>query len=129
LDQRRQHFVFAQVQDGNLGISAIFLPCEALREYFYRLPQADAQAKRPSLYEILGVSSGAAPAEVRLAFKLRHLELTSTGAARGEQVAAERAFNILGHPELRACYDMLLTDPEAPAVFSLRWLRLDRRKW
>ncbi len=117
LDKRQQHFVSAQVQDGNLGISAIFLPCEALREYFYRLPQADAQARDRNLYEVLAVSSSAAPAEIRLAFKLRHLELTSTGAARGEQIAAERAFNILGHPELRTCYDMLLGDPEAPAVF------------
>jgi hypothetical protein len=117
LDKRGQHFVSAQVQQGNLGISAIFLPCEALREYFYRLPQADAQAKRPSLYEILGVSSRAAPAEVRLAFKLRHLELTAAGAPHHEQVAVERAFNILGQPQLRACYDTLLADPEAPAVF------------
>ena len=117
LDKRQQHFVSAQVEHGKLGISAIFLSCEALREYFYYLPQAEAPAKGHNLYEVLAVSSGAAPAEIRLAFKLRHLELTATGAARGEQVAAERAFNILGHPELRACYDMLLTDPEAPAVF------------
>jgi len=117
LDKRRQHFVSAQVQDGNLGISAIFLPCEALREYFYRLPQGDAHPTRPSLYEILGVSSRAAPAEIRLAFKLRHLELTAACAPHAEQVAVERAFNILGQPELRVCYDTLLGDPEAPAVF------------
>jgi hypothetical protein len=116
-DKRQQHFVSAQVEHGHLGISAILLPCETLREYFYRLPQADTQAKGHNLYEILGVSSSAAPAEIRLAFKLRHLELTSTGAAHDEHVAAERAFNILGQPELRACYDMLLGDPEAPAVF------------
>jgi hypothetical protein len=117
LDKRQQHFVSAQVQHGHLGISAIFLPCEILREYFYRLPQSDAQSKRPNLYEVLGVSSSAAPAEVRLAFKLRHLELTAAGAPHPEQVAVERAFNILGQPELRACYDTLLGDPEAPAVF------------
>jgi hypothetical protein len=117
LDKRQQHFVSAQVEHGNLGISAIFLPCEVLREYFYRLPQADAQAKRPCLYEILGVSSRAAPAEVRLAFKLRHLELTAAGAPHPEQVAVERAFNILGHPQLRACYDALLGDPDSSAVF------------
>jgi hypothetical protein len=29
----------------------------------------------------------------------------------------ERAFNILGQPELRACYDALLADPESPAIF------------
>src|SRR5882724_5490404 len=117
LDKRNQHFVSAQIQHGSLGISAIFLPCEALREYFYRLPQTDAQGKHPSLYEILGVSSRAAPPEVRLAFKLRHLELTAAGAPHPEQVVVERAFNILGEPELRACYDTLLGDPEAPAVF------------
>jgi hypothetical protein len=69
LDKRQQHFVSAQVEHGNLGISAIFLPCEALREYFYRLPQAEAPAKGHNLYEVLAVSSGAAPAEIRLAFK------------------------------------------------------------
>lgn len=117
LDKRQQRFVSAQVEHGYLGISAILLPCEILREYFYRLPQSDAQAKRPKLYETLRVSSNAAPAEIRLAFKLRRLELTSTGAAHAEQVAVERAFNILGQPGLRSCYDMLLRDPEGPAVF------------
>jgi hypothetical protein len=117
LDKRQQHFVSAQVEHGNLGISAIFLPCEALREYFYRLPQAEAPAKGHNLYEVLAVSSGAAPAEIRLAFKLRHLELTAACAPHPEQVAVERAFNILGQPELRACYDTLLVDPQAPAVF------------
>ena len=34
-----------------------------------------------------------------------------------ERVALERAFNIVGQPELRACYDALLADPEAPAIF------------
>ena len=34
-----------------------------------------------------------------------------------ERVALERAFNIVGHPELRACYDSLLADAEAPALF------------
>jgi hypothetical protein len=32
-------------------------------------------------------------------------------------VALERAFNIVGQPELRACYDALLADSEAPAIF------------
>ncbi len=34
-----------------------------------------------------------------------------------ERVALERAFNIVGQPELRACYDALLADPEGPALF------------
>jgi len=49
-----------------------------------------------------------------VAFKLRTLEVAG---GRGERLALERAFNILGQPELRACYDALLADPEAPAIF------------
>ena len=53
-----------------------------------------------------------------MAFRLRDLELTGAGAPRGQQVMLERAFNIVGQPELRACYDTLLADPEPPAVFQ-----------
>ena len=117
LDKSQQHFVSAEVQYGHLGISAIFLHCDILRDYFYRLRQTDGQAKCPTLYELLGVSSSASPAEIRVAFKLRDLELESADAPHGAHVALERAFNIVGHPELRACYDTLLADPEAPALF------------
>lgn len=55
-----------------------------------------------------------------MAFKLRALELSTSQAPTEERVALERAFNILGHPELRACYNALLADPEAPAVFPYR---------
>ena len=56
-------------------------------------------------------------ASLRVAFKLRDLELQTMRCAAAEQVALERAFNIVGHPELRACYDLLLADAEAPALF------------
>jgi len=59
----------------------------------------------------------ASPAELRVAFKLRDLELQRNGAPKTERIALERAFNILAQPELRACYDALLVDPEAPALF------------
>jgi hypothetical protein len=54
---------------------------------------------------------------MRVAFKLRRLEFKSAGSLPSDIVAVERAFNILAQPELRACYDALLLDPEAPAVF------------
>jgi hypothetical protein len=57
------------------------------------------------------------PTELHLAFKLRTLELHTAGAPVGDTHAVERAFNILAHPELRACYDTLLNDPSSPAVF------------
>ena len=116
-DKRNQFFVSAEVRQGTLGISSVFLPCEVLRDYFYRLPQRDDQAARMTFYDVLRIPMSASPAELRVAFKLRDLELKAAGAPRSEQVALERAFNIVGQPELRTVYDALLADPEAPAVF------------
>ncbi len=114
-DKRNQHFVSAEVQRGSLGIGSIFLPCEVLREYFYRLPNTIERVDHPTLYEILCIPASASPSELRVAFKLRDLELRTAGVRNRERV--ERAFNIVGQPELRACYDALLADPEAPAIF------------
>ncbi len=117
LDKRNQHFVSAEVHRGSLGIGSIFLPCEILREYFYRLPRAADRVDHPTLYEVLRISGNASPCELRVAFKVRDLELRTAGVLHRERVALERAFNIVGQPELRACYDALLADPETPAIF------------
>ena len=47
-----------------------------------------------------------------MAFKLRDLELRTAGVRHRDRVALEQAFDIVGQPELRACYDALLADPE-----------------
>ena len=116
-DKRHQHFVSAEVHRGSLGINTIFLPCEVLREYFYRLPHTTERVDHPTLYEVLRIPASASPSELRVAFKLRDLELRTAGMRRRERVALERAFNIVGQPKLRACYDALLADPEVPAIF------------
>ncbi|MGH9685521.1 MAG: hypothetical protein ACRD5K_00320 [Candidatus Acidiferrales bacterium] len=116
-DKRGNLFVSAEVVGGSLGISAIHLRCEALKDYFYVGNRRRAWDRQPSLYELLRVNTNVAPAELRLAFKLRTLELRAAHAPAGELRALERAFNILAHPELRACYDALLNDPAAPALF------------
>ncbi len=116
-DKRNQLFVSANVDHGALGISTVFLPCEVLRDYFYRLPQAGDGDDYPTLYEVVRIPANASPSELRVAFKLRDLELRTAGAPRSQRVALERAFNIVSQPELRACYDALLADPEAPAIF------------
>ena len=117
MDKHNCQFVSAEVQRRGLGITAVYLPCRLLREYFYRLPPSDDRTRYPGLYERLGVLPTASPAEMRVAFKLSRLELESAGSRRSDMVAVERAFNILAQPELRACYDALLLDPDAPAVF------------
>jgi len=116
-DKRNEYFVAAEVQRGSLGINSIFLPCEVLREYFYRLPRSNDKADHPTLYDILRIPASASIAELRVAFKLRDLEFRTSGVPHSQRVALERAFNIVGLPELRACYDALLADPEAPVVF------------
>ena len=116
-DKRNQYFVSAEVNHGELGISTVFLPCEVLCEYFYRLPCTADRIYYPNLYEVLRIPASASAAELRVAFKLHDLELRTASARHRERVALERAFNIVGQPELRACYDALLADPVAPAVF------------
>jgi hypothetical protein len=116
-DKRGNLFVSAEVVGGRLGIVAIHLRCETLKDYFYVGNRRRAWDRQLSLYELLRVDTNAAPAELRLAFKLRTLELRTARTPVGDLRALERAFNILAHPELRACYDALLGDPGAPALF------------
>ena len=116
-DKRNQLFVSAEVRQGALGISSVFLPCEVLRDYFYRIPPQDDRTPRTTLYDLLRIPASATPSELRVAFKLRNMELEAAGGPHSNQAALERAFNIVGQPELRAVYDALLADPEVPAVF------------
>jgi hypothetical protein len=113
-DKRGQHFVSAEVRQSGLGISTIFLSCGALREYFYRQQSADAGAQH-TYYETLRIPATASPAELRVAYRLRNLELACDSPRERREL--ERAFNILGQPELRACYDTLLVSPESSAIF------------
>ena len=116
-DKRDDLFVSAEVRNASLGISAINLRCEVLRDYFYVGNRRRAWDRQPSFYELLRVNPRVSPAELRLAFKLRTLELRTAQAPASDFRAVERAFIILAHPELRASYDALLNEPASPALF------------
>ena len=60
-DKRAQRFVSAEVSHGGLGIGAVFLPSEVLRDYFYHLSQAADSLAHPTLYEVLRISATASP--------------------------------------------------------------------
>jgi hypothetical protein len=47
LDKRDQSFVSAHVRNGGLGISCVFLACEALRDCFYRVPSNGGNLSSP----------------------------------------------------------------------------------
>ena len=116
-DRRDNLFVAAEVRGSCLGISAINLPCDVLRDYFYVGNRRRYWDRQPSLYELLRVDPSVSPAELRIAFKLRSLELRTAHAATEHLHALERAFNTLAQPELRACYDALRSDPATPVPF------------
>src|SRR5882672_11897470 len=103
-DKRNNLFVSAEVRHSRLGISAINLRCEALRDYFYVGNRRRVWDRQPSFYELLRVNPSVSPAELTLAFKLRSLELRTAHAPTGDLRALERAFNTLAQPELRTCY-------------------------
>ena len=116
-DKRNNLFVSAEVHGGRLGIVSVQIRCEALRDYFYVGNRRCAWDRQSSFYELLRVNPNVSLTELRLAFKLRTLELCTTHTPVVDLRTLERAFNILAHPELRACYDALLNDPASPALF------------
>jgi hypothetical protein len=116
-DKREHLYVRAAVSQGGLGISTLHFLCEVLRDYFYVADRHLPWEKQKTFYDILRISRSASPAELRLAFKLRERELRAQGASKAAFSGSERAFNILAHPELRACYEGLLSNPAAAVLF------------
>ncbi len=116
-DKRGRLYVRVEVSTGRLGISSIHLPCDVMRDYFYSPARGEPWMHQPSFYDVLRITSSASPAELRLAFRLRQLELRAGGASKRDHATLERAFNILAQPELRSCYDSLLKNSSAPALF------------
>lgn len=116
-DRRGQLYSLAEVRGRAVGISAVRLSCDVIRDYFYVTRTSRRGHEQRNFYQILKTTPIASLAELRLAYKLRDLELRATRANPSELKAIERALNILAEPELRACYDALLKDPDAPVLF------------
>lgn len=116
-DKRGEPFVAAEVIGSGLGIRSIQLPCHVLRDYFFAADRHREWDKQPTLYEVVRMPQDAGPAELRLSFRIRQLELQKEGAPNSLYRPLERAYNILAHPELKACYDTLLRKPDSPVLF------------
>jgi hypothetical protein len=116
-DRHGHSFVRAEVPASKLGITSVHLPCSAIRDYFYFFNKPPGADRRPTLYELLQAPAPtAAFADLRLCYRMRRLELSAAGL-EAQLRCLERAFNMVMHPETRACYDALLRDPDSPAVF------------
>lgn len=113
-DKNGELFVRADIAE-NVGgpPNTLLISGVAIRQYFYLLDTDPPH----SLYDLLRINETATLAELRIAWRMRALELRTRGANRLEHLAVERAFNILAHAELRACYDALRRDDDAPPLF------------
>ena len=114
-DKRARYFVRAEVIESAVGVRTLHLPNDAVRDYFYSLTPSPSANRQPTLYEVLRTRPTATPADLRLSYRICRLEHESD--RQPDLRGAERAFNLLAHPDLRSCYDALLQDPDAPALF------------
>jgi hypothetical protein len=105
-------FVRASVE-GATDLNTLFLSGESVARYFYGVGRDPAGG---NLYAMLGVPVGTESAGLRLAWRLRSIssEIAEDATQRGR---AERAFNILAHPELCPKYDAYLADPDSMLQF------------
>jgi hypothetical protein len=116
-DKRGEYFVRTDVPESRLGVKQIHLRNEAVRDYFYVPNRRRSGCEEETLYDLLRVTHSAPLIDLRLAWKLRLLELETADGNRDQLRAIERAFNLLANPDLRSCYDSLLLDSDAPALF------------
>lgn len=107
-DKNGDFFVRIWFSKGPESVKSLLLSGAAIRHYFY-CPDGEED-----LYKSLGASETATPADLRVAWRMKQLEI-GVSAAKGSRV--ERAFNILGNPELRKCYDLLLRNEDMAPVF------------
>lgn len=97
------------------AIEKLYLSAVAIREHFFALAGEDSP--RDQLYETLSSHSSATLTELRLAWRLKSIELALSSDPRIKKFHIERAFNILANPELKECYDRLRRDEGALPLF------------
>ena len=72
-DSRGRFYSLAGVSGSVIGISAVRLNCDVIRDYFYVIRDARRHQGQPNFYEVLKATPAASLAELRLAYKLREL--------------------------------------------------------
>lgn len=106
-------YVHTELPGCSEGPRALFLSVDAIRRYFYGFVADSSQ----SLYQTLNVPDTASPKQLRIAWRMRSLELAVGGAESHQFSGVERAFNLLAHPDLRNCYDAMRKDDDALPLF------------
>src|SRR5579862_5801083 len=81
-DRRNEHYVRAEVSESRLGIRSLHVPNSAVRDYFYDF--AHGQSGPRNLYDLLRTTPAASPADLRLAYRVRRLEIETANAGKEE---------------------------------------------
>ena len=116
-DKREESFVRVQVPNGQFGISAIHIPCPIIRDYFFSVNRNSTWAKQPTFYYLLRLPKDVTFKELRLAYRLRRLEMQKENASHADLATLERAYNVLADPNIRVQYDSVLRDSATPVSF------------
>lgn len=114
---RDESSVEIDAKNAALGVTSVRLRCQAVRNYFFVGDRGQDFDRQPSFYELLQVDSCATLTELRVAFRLRTLELRAARCPIGKIQSLERAFNILAQPTLRKAYDRMLLDSGTATPF------------
>ena len=112
-------FVMLDATAAQHGISRVLVTSAQIRDYFFAPDRSVCWAEQPSWFEVLGVRKHSTPAEIRLAYRVRLLELKTNGGETNRSIQAQlvRGLQILLDPDLRRNYLLLLEDPDASVAF------------
>ncbi len=119
-DRHGRGFVMLDATAAQHGISKVLVTAAQIRDYFFAPDRSVSWAEQPSWFEILEVRKNGTPAEIRLAYRVRMLELKTKGneSNRSLQAQLARGLQILLDPDLCRDYLRLLDDPDASIAFS-----------
>src|SRR6185437_11894164 len=101
------------------GISKVLVTSAQIRDYFFAPDRSAQWIEQPSWFEVLGVRKNSTPAEIRLAYRVRMLELKTKRRESNRSIQAQlaRGLQILLDPDLRRNFLLLLEDPDAGVAF------------
>jgi len=83
LDKREEPFVRVQAE-GQLGINTIHIPCPVIRDYFFAANRRAPWPSQPTFYYVLRLPQDVTYKELRLAYRLRRMELEKQNASNAE---------------------------------------------
>jgi len=118
-DRHGGGFVILDAIAAQHGISKVLVTAAQIRDYFFAPDRSAAWEQQPNWCEVLRVRKSSTPAEIRLAYRVRRLELKANGDESNHSLQAQlaRGLQMLLDPDLRQSYFSLVENPEANIAF------------